>query len=173
MLDIDSREVYISKDRDPFMQMFLKNYCLRPSCYECAEKGVKMSDITIADFWGIERVAPDMNDGRGVSLVLVRSREGMRMLEAISSRLVCRDVSYEDGVRGNPSEYKSVERPKERDVFFNDMDELEFGVLQTKYVLSVPFVQRAKKKIKGSFPVLCDCYYFFKGFLKNDQNFRG
>ena len=56
-----------------YMQMFLRDYCLRPSCYECAAKKVKMSDLTIADFWGINDVAPDMNDGislmRDVSLM--------------------------------------------------------------------------------------------------------
>ena len=31
-----------------------------------------MSDLTIADFWGINDVAPDMNDGMGTSLVLIR-----------------------------------------------------------------------------------------------------
>lgn len=45
----DKKEVYISKDIDPFMQMFLRNYCLRPSCYDCTAKKVKMSDVTIAD----------------------------------------------------------------------------------------------------------------------------
>ena len=53
---------YISKDKDPYMQMFLRDYCLRPSCYECAAKKEKMSDLTVADFWGIKEVAPEMND---------------------------------------------------------------------------------------------------------------
>lgn len=28
-------------------------------------------DITIADYWGIEKVAPEFDDNKGVSLVLV------------------------------------------------------------------------------------------------------
>ena len=71
--DDETKKLYISKDKDAYMQMFLRDYCLRPSCYECAAKKVKMSDLTIADFWGINDVAPDMNDGMGTSLVLILS----------------------------------------------------------------------------------------------------
>lgn len=166
-------EIYISKDWDPFMQMFLRNFCLRPSCYECTAKYMKMSDITLADFWGIERVAPDMNDGRGISLVLVRSKKGERMLKAESSRLICREVSYEEAVRGNPAEYKSVVRPKERDTFFQDMNALGFGDLKTKYISPIPFSQRVKREIKKSFPVLCSWYYFIKCFPRKINKFRG
>lgn len=159
-VDENSKEVYISKDKDPFMQMFLRNYCLRPSCYECAAKDRKMSDITIADFWGIERVAPDMNDGKGTSLVLIRNTKGAALFEHISSGLVYKEVSYEDGVRGNPTEYKSVSRPKERDVFFGDMDVLGFEDLQKKYAVPVPvpFIQRTKRKVKKAFPWLYKWY---------------
>ena len=48
----DIKKLYISKDTDSYMQMFLRNYCLRPSCYECVAKEVKTSDLTIADFLG-------------------------------------------------------------------------------------------------------------------------
>lgn len=34
----ETKQLYISKDKDPYMQMFLRNYCLRPSCYDCAAK---------------------------------------------------------------------------------------------------------------------------------------
>lgn len=63
-------QLYISKDTDSFMRMFLRNYCLRPACYECHAKRYKKSDMTIADFWGIENVAPEMNDGKGTSLII-------------------------------------------------------------------------------------------------------
>lgn len=74
-----AKQLYISKDEDSYMQMFLRDYCLRPSCYDCVAKKVKMEDLTIADFWGINEVAPEMNDGNGTSLVLIRTDKGMSM----------------------------------------------------------------------------------------------
>ncbi len=44
----EEKKLYISKDKDSYMQMFLRDYCLRPSCYECAAKTEKMSDLTVA-----------------------------------------------------------------------------------------------------------------------------
>lgn len=34
----ETKKLYIFKDKDAYMQMFLRDYCLRPSCYECTAK---------------------------------------------------------------------------------------------------------------------------------------
>lgn len=142
--------VYISKDVDSFMQMFLRDYCLRPSCYECVAKDIKMSDITIADFWGIERVSPEMNDNKGTSLAIVRSKKGEEIFSSIKDGVKMKEVSYKDAVKGNPSEYCSVKRPEERGTFFVDMNNMEFGELEKKYAAPIPlsFKSKVKRKIK-------------------------
>lgn len=61
----ESKYIYIPKTLDSYMQMFLRDYCLRPSCYKCIAKENKMSDLSIADFWGVNKVVPKMNDGKG------------------------------------------------------------------------------------------------------------
>lgn len=114
------KQFYISKDKDPYMQMFLRDYCLRPSCYDCVAKKVKMADLTIADFWGVDNVAPEMNDGYGTSLVLIRTDKGVKAFEAICGEFELKEVTYEAGVKGNPAEYKSCLRPPQRDTFFKD-----------------------------------------------------
>jgi len=146
----DNQAIYSSKRTDPYMQMFLSNYCLRPSCYECHAKYIKKADITIADFWGIEKLAPEMNDGKGTSLVIVRSEKGRKLFEAVKNELKYKEVSYEAGVKENPVEYSSVARPAERDVFFDDMKAMTFEDLQKKYVLPEPvsFKRKVKKIIK-------------------------
>ena len=111
------KKFYISKDKDPYMQMFLRDYCLRPSCYECVAKKEKMSDLTVADFWGIKEAAPEMNDGLGTSLVLIRTQKGKEIFNYISCKMKLKEVTYEAGVKGNPAEYKSCARPSQRDTF--------------------------------------------------------
>ena len=147
-----AKQLYISKDEDSYMQMFLRDYCLRPSCYDCVAKKVKMGDLTIADFWGINEVAPEMNDGNGTSLVLIRTDKGMKAFETINSKLKLKEVAYEDGVRGNPAEYKSCHRPPQRDTFFEDMSIMEFEELEKKYAspIKVTFKSRVKRKIKNT-----------------------
>lgn len=143
-------QLYISKDKDSFMRMFLRDYCLRPACYECRAKRYRKADMTVADFWGIQDVAPKMNDGRGTSLVITRTDKGQELFERIKSELKWKDVSYEEGVKGNPSEYKSVARPQQRDTFFEDMKKLPFEEMAKKYApeRKVPFKRRVVNKIK-------------------------
>lgn len=147
----DSKKLYISKDTDSYMQMFLRNYCLRPSCYECVAKEVKTSDLTIADFWGINNVAPEMNDGVGTSLVLVRTSKGENIFESISTDIQLKAVTYEEGVKSNSAEFKSCVRPLQRDMFFNDMNSMSFEELEKKYTAPVgrTFKGKIKRKIKN------------------------
>lgn len=133
MKNLNKEYTYIPKDKDSYMQMFLRNYCLRPSCYECKAKEEKFSEITIADFWGINTIMPEMDDDRGVSLVIIRNDKGMNHFKELESKIKMRSVSYEEGVKHNSAEYKSVLRPAERNVFFKDMHEMSFEELEKKY----------------------------------------
>lgn len=140
------KEVYISKDKDPFMLMFLQNYCLRPTCYECKAKEIKLSDITLADFWGIQKVAPEMTDGKGTSLVLLRTDKGKRLFSRIENKVKTKEVSYEDGVAGNRAEYQSAMRPIQRDTFFDDFSKMSFEELKVKYGMPQPISLKRRFK---------------------------
>ena len=100
----------------------------------------------MADFWGIQKVAPEMNDNRGISLVLVRTQKGMEIFNRICKNMVIKEVSYEDGVRSNPADYRSAARPSQRDNFFVDMHNLSFDELTAKY--AVPAKISVKTKMK-------------------------
>ena len=144
------KEVYISKDKDAYMQMFLRDYCLRPSCYACKARNLRFADITLADFWRIDSIVPEMNDGKGSSLVLVRTPKGQSIFEQIKEEMVIKEVTYEDGVKGNSAEYQSPLRPTERETFYVDMKMLGFDALERKYAAQqpVPIRRRLKKIIK-------------------------
>ena len=146
------KKMYISKDKDPYMQMFMRDYCFRPSCYNCAAKNVKLADLTIADFWGINDVVPEMNDGKGTSLVLLRTDKGRKIFEKIRNELRLKEVSYEDGVRSNPAEYRSCRKPPQRDTFFQDMHYMSFDELEKRYAapIKATFKSRVKRKIKNT-----------------------
>lgn len=142
----DEKQIFSPKDSDPYLQMFLRNYSLRPSCYQCVAKRIKRSDMTIADFWGINNVDSGMNDEKGVSLIIIRTAKGMSMFEKIGFRLKSKSVTYEEGVRRNVVEYKSVKRPLERNVFFADMHAMDFKRLKEKYAAPLPVSMRTKIK---------------------------
>lgn len=85
-----------------WIHAFLLNLMLRPSCHCCpAIKGKSGSDITLGDYWGIEKFVVDFDDDKGCSLVLVNTLKG----EKIYARLNCDSVQtpYEYAVLKNPS----------------------------------------------------------------------
>lgn len=103
--------------QDDYMWLFLQDCTLRPSCFRCPAKGGRSgSDITLGDYWGVESVHPDFYDERGVSLLLVHSEKGVKMLEDLQVELLPSD--YKSGVRENPSYFKSKEEPSARALFF-------------------------------------------------------
>ena len=100
-------------NEDPYMQLFLRNLILRPSCYQCpAKNGKSQSDLTIADFWGIERCYPDFDEERGVGLMMVNSEKGKQAMQTLSLKLL--EVSFEDAIASNPSYITSVAEPQKR-----------------------------------------------------------
>lgn len=140
-IDANDKVVYISRHVDPYFSLFVSNLPLRPSCYECLAKKLKQSDLTVADFWGIDDVEPEMNDNKGVSLVIVRTEKGKELFSAVSKELVLKSVSYE-------SEYQSYPKPPKREAFFKDMRQMPFEKLSQKY-LKVPLKVKIKKVIKA------------------------
>ena len=116
--------------------MFLDNLSLRPSCYNCVVKTKKLSDISVGDFWGIDKIMPSMNDSQGVSAVIIRSDKGKKLWDFIKKKLVYSEVRYEDVILENIAEYKSVPCPSKREEFFSDLNWLNFEQLNDKYGVS-------------------------------------
>ncbi len=130
------------------MRAFLKDVCLRPSCYVCHFKSLhRQSDITLADFWGIQRVLPEMDDDKGTSLIFVNSDKGRLMLKQIRERMVRKEVDINEAVSYNSAAIKSAPYNPKRERFFSELDELPFDELVKKYCIDSLSV-RLKIKVK-------------------------
>ena len=117
--DADGKKNKLSSifTENPYMNVFLSNLSLRPSCYACpAKAGKSGSDVTIADYWGIEKSNPDFDDDKGVSLVLIYSDKGLQACQSLSWEN--RETSYNDGLQDNMSIEKPVTIHINRSYFF-------------------------------------------------------
>lgn len=69
---------------DSFCRVYFRDYTIRPACYFCKFCTTEReSDITMGDFWGIEKIKPGMDDGMGTSLVILHSDKAKRVWEEI------------------------------------------------------------------------------------------
>lgn len=104
-------------NKNIYMCGFLKNLYLRPSCHCCPSKSGKSgSDITIADFWGVQNYYPEFDDDKGVSLIFVNTQRGADIYDSVN--VVNQEATYEQGLNGNPCIAYSVAIPKYKNFFW-------------------------------------------------------
>lgn len=138
--------------QDWFMRGFVQNLYLRPSCSQCSFKGIeRCSDLTLGDCWGIWDIAPEFDDNRGTSLLLIHSETGKQAWDNISSEFRTYSLSIDQAVAQNPSAiYCSIPHPK-RESFFNALhsDQSIAEAIQNCLASQVQkgFFQRLKEKI--------------------------
>jgi len=128
------KEYIQTLNKDLYMKAFLKNICLRPSCYSCKFKTLnRQSDITLADFWGVQNIMPEMDDDKGTSLILVNSTKGQDIFEKIKNEIKYKETDIGRAVTYNTSAVKSVAYNPKREKFFEELGELSFDKLVKKY----------------------------------------
>lgn len=102
-----------------FMQGFEKDYYLRPSCYECNFKGLnRCTDITIGDYWGVWKEDPNMDDGKGTSIIIIHSEKGRMIMESIKKNIKIIKTDIHKVIEYNPSIIESAMLTTKRKLFF-------------------------------------------------------
>lgn len=150
----NGKAYYETKDQSKFTQGYLQTgvYC-RPSCYDCKFKGYpRISDITLADFWGIENVDISMEKDLGTSLVMVNSKKGEVYFEKAKQRINYIQVPFKSIEVGNRSLHLSIDPPTvDRKQFFEDLDKMSFIQIADKYIKTpeIGFKRRMKNHLKG------------------------
>jgi len=154
---------YETKNESLFTIGYLQTnaYC-RPSCYDCKFKGFpRIADVTLADFWGIEKYNKSMEKDLGTSMVLLNSQKGVDYFESVKSRMNFIPMDYNTIFDGNSALTQSLLPPKvDRSVFFNDLDKMTFTEVAKKH-----FYPKAKPENKIK-PVLRN----FKHLLQITKN---
>lgn len=94
---IDGTEYVDPHGKDEYCLMYFRNYILRPSCHACEYcRPERDSDITIGDFWGIEKIKPEMDDGMGTSLVILHSEKGRALWDVVKDQILTFECEKKD-----------------------------------------------------------------------------
>ena len=96
-----SKPYRANADLDPYMYFFMRGVFQRPSCYQCQYTSVKrVSDITLADFWGIKPTKTIKDDDKGISLILVNTPIGAEAFDKCKPLLVWEERKIEEALAG-------------------------------------------------------------------------
>ena len=108
----NGQEYLADRETDPFMLGYIKSRLslyMRPTCYHCQFKGVSRPvDITLGDFWGIEKQYPYIDIHDGVSLVLVQSQKGEKLFHSVLNCCTVHLADLEGAVANNICMCQSV-----------------------------------------------------------------
>lgn len=119
---------------DPYYHHFLRGYTYRESCYQCEyAKPQRASDLTIGDFWGIEKVTPEFMNIDGVSAVLINSEVGEKLLNAVSDKIISKSVDIEQIITNNGQLQKPSQKPNMRDYIYEELNQNGFNFIANKY----------------------------------------
>lgn len=133
-----------------YTQMFYKHIFLRSSCFKCPYKQIlHPGDITIADYWGIDKAAPGFNDNKGVSLVMVNNDKGMEYFEKVRDAVDCCETKIEDSMQ-HPF-VGPFPAPQNRTEGLQDLATLSFDKIAVKYG-GYGMMNKIKRGIKKVFP---------------------
>lgn len=115
----DGERVSERSAENMYMRGFLRNYYVRPSCFQCRFKGFdRCTDLTIGDYWSVEEFHPGFSNGLGVSAVMIRSAEGKKWFDRVSDRLRAAETGKKQILTWNECLTDSVTEPPEKETFF-------------------------------------------------------
>lgn len=132
-----------------YVNVFYSHLGLRSSCYKCPYTSTsRVSDLTIADFWGIEKIHPEFDDNKGCSLMILNTEKGKDVFEKIKSDIDYIQSSMEECLQ--PNLKHPTDCPKERDLFWKEYYDNGFEYVAKKYChydINKDYVYSYKKKV--------------------------
>lgn len=139
-----STYVYEPMRTNAYMQAFLRDLTLRPSCFACPAKGGRShSDITLGDFWRVEHLEPAIASASGTSLVLLHSEKALNAIQGLDLFRLC--STYDKACLSNPSIVCSVQKPKLYNVFWENY-------------IETPEIETLRKFVKKARPSVLRCF---------------
>ena len=127
------------------LRMYEMKIGFRESCYQCPYMCMdRVGDISIGDFWGVERLLPRIDKNTGVSAVIVNNEKGKILFESIEHSFRIINVNENDILQPVLKGYNT--KHSQRSSFIKDYKNLGIAFLLDKYG-RVKGISRLKRDI--------------------------
>lgn len=116
-----------------FKYFFYSCKTFRDSCFECPFSNVehRLSDLTIGDFWGIEKNYPSFDDDLGISLCIIHNKKGMKFFDGIKNKYHIIETEKDKSLQENL--IKPTDRPENIEQFWKEYNEKGYDYVLKKY----------------------------------------
>lgn len=121
----------------PFYFGFQRYITLRPSCYSCKwAKPTRTADITLGDFWGIEKYDEKLDPKTGISQVILNTDRGKKLFNEITvdQSLWLKSLPIEAAVENNGCLKSPTKLSPVRKHFFESLANEPFDLVVRKFL---------------------------------------
>ena len=124
----NGKKKYLPAALDPFYRSYIDGVISRECCYNCKYSSDKRySDITLMDYWGIEKEHPDFFDANGVSAVMINTKNGQDVFDSIDKSCMEYIGSSIDKVKKRNIHLSApVKKHPLREHVYDDIDKKDF-----------------------------------------------
>lgn len=143
--------VYSSRYKDLFLLGMQERLFLRPICHSCPFRNQKSgSDITLGDFWGIEKSDVTFSDDKGTSMVLVNTEKGRKIFETVDESILKKTKDYGYAKQVCNMIFSSCKYNPKRNSFFKMSKRLSIHQSLKRCISNHPsLIKKLKESILG------------------------
>lgn len=136
-----------------YSKLHLSGYSINKGCFSCLfSKEERVGDITLGDYWGVEKTFPDIDKKNGVSLILVNSAIGLKLIGCIAEGegvlRECKDKIY---LKYQHNLNRPTVQPDDYQKFWDDYQKFDFETMLKKYIgygIKYKLVYKIKKLVR-------------------------
>ncbi len=148
----DGSSIFNVKSTRLWETIFYSHIAVRPSCYHCRFSNLnRVGDITIGDYWGVEKYHPEFFVSNGASIMLINSVKGQDLFSEISQYLKCEKT---DPIKALPKSlvYSVTPHPM-REQFWNDYETTDFYHICKSY-FGLGILNCIRKGVRNTFGLM-------------------
>lgn len=156
--EICGNRIPIWQSRSSYLHFFSEGLIYRKNCYSCKYACKhRSSDLTIGDFWGIEKQHPEFlgkrgwDESKGISLLITNTQKGIEFLERNETVLDLKESTYSRLAAGN-TQLKAPSRIRNRDEIIQQYAESGWDSLEKRFEAQVG-LKKYSSQIKSMIPV--------------------
>nr|WP_282570549.1 Coenzyme F420 hydrogenase/dehydrogenase, beta subunit C-terminal domain [Butyrivibrio fibrisolvens] len=151
----NNEKVYYEKSYfDLYYESFLRSVSYRDNCYSCRYAKIdRVSDLTIGDYWGLDKSSLHKPYLGRVSEILVNTAKGKALLDKAGDYLHTEQASLKVAIDHNEQLSHPSDFPADRNVFVEafkgDFIKASYKTAIGKRIKKVIMKKRLKRLLKG------------------------
>jgi coenzyme F420-reducing hydrogenase beta subunit len=145
---INDKTIVMNSQEDVYLKGYHSGLFYRPACYECKYANPnRVSDVTMADFWGVEKLYPNENVHKGVSVLLANTAKGQLLVQKMHKQMKLDKVDINYVIESNAQLNRPAKMHPKRDKFYRLIKTKRFDEAVDLCIPRPSLVRRVASKI--------------------------